>query len=129
MTSREAGNVVDGWILERLLGSGGNAEVWVASRADVGACALKLLKQHNRAKEPYARFREEIAILKRLGEFPGVLPLIDANLPLELSRRFPAWLAMPIATPIRDELRNGRDLGDVVAAAASIAETLAVLEA
>ncbi len=66
--------------------------------------------------------------MKALGGQDGVLPLLDAHLPDRPSRGNPAWLAMPIAAPIADAL-SGRPLDDVVSAIATIASTLADLQA
>jgi hypothetical protein len=41
-TKRKENDCIDGWTLHRLLGMGGNAEVWEASR-DSGKFALKIL--------------------------------------------------------------------------------------
>jgi hypothetical protein len=65
--------------------------------------------------------------MRSLGRYEGVLPLLDAHLPERPTRQNPAWLAMPIATPISRSL-SGRPLEDVVMAIAAIADTLASLQ-
>ncbi|MGZ8474880.1 MAG: serine/threonine protein kinase [Candidatus Limnocylindria bacterium] len=89
--------------------------------------ALKVLRTKNAASEPYQRFRQEVAALRALGDHPGILPVIDANLPERPSSKHPAWLAMPLAYPIRQVLEDA-PLADVVSAVATIAETLADLQ-
>jgi hypothetical protein len=66
-------------ILERL-GKGGNAYVY---RATDGAqeVALKVLKTNRPDSEPYARFRNEIEIVRRFEGDQGVLPILDHSLP------------------------------------------------
>ena len=115
------------WHLREKIGSGGNAEVWRAEAANGNFFALKILKQRRLESEPYQRFRDEIAILRKLNNPPGLLPLIDSHLPVKPSRQEPAWLAMPIATPIRKFLGIAPPLRDVVEAIATIASTLAGL--
>ena len=75
--------------------------------------------------EPYRRFRAEVGVLRRLTD-PGVLPLLDSHLPDRLSGDDPAWLAMPIATPL-DEALAESPLAQTIEACATIADTLARL--
>ena len=67
--------------LLRPLGSGGMANVWLASRTD-GAferqVALKIPRLHNRPAEMTARFALECNILAAL-EYPGIARLYDAG--------------------------------------------------
>src|SRR5262249_38961399 len=74
-------------------------------------------------REPYQRFVREIAFLREHQAVDGLLPLVDAYLPDEPTKRDVPWLAMPIATPISEALQ-GRPLGDVVTAVSTIADTL-----
>lgn len=116
------------WTLGDQLGRGGNATVWRASRpGDDQDVALKVLNTTKADREPYRRFTREIRFLQEHQEAPGVLPLIDANLPEAPTRTNPAWLAMPVAVPIARAL-EGRALPDVVQAMTAIARTLASLE-
>src|SRR5438067_1283835 len=115
------------WTLQNELGEGGNATVWRAIEDKTGKeVALKVLHSHKPAKEPYQRFVREIETLRGLANRPGILPLIDAHLPDAPGPNDPAWLAMPVATPI-DRALKGAHLETVVTALAEIAETLAVL--
>lgn len=77
--------------------------------------------------EPYRRFKQEIETLQRVGSFPGVLPIIEASIPESPSKDDPAWLAMPIASPIRNVLAEA-ELDQVVTAIAAVADTLARLQ-
>ncbi len=87
--------------LVRKLGVGGNATVWEATHPRRGRAAVKVLNRRRRG-EPYQRFVREVETLRSLGEYDGVLPLLDAHLPARPASREMAWLAMPIATPIDD---------------------------
>lgn len=124
----EGSRSIGPWTLGEYLGSGGNAEVWVATRDNSDSqVALKLINATKVTREPYQRFVREIKFLRQHDSFTGILPLVDAYLPEEPSKTDPPWLAMPIATPIARAL-EGKSLGDVVAAVAEIAGTLARLQ-
>jgi serine/threonine protein kinase len=109
------------------LAKGGNACVYEARRGEADdLVALKVLNARRPTSEPYLRFRREVETLRKLGNIPGVLPLLDAHLPEEPTDADPAWLAMPVATPIAVVL-SGRSLVEVVQGIAVIARTLASL--
>jgi serine/threonine protein kinase len=117
---------VGGWHLIEELGRGGNGVVWKAERAGVIA-AVKLLHQVRVASDSYRRFREEITLLRKLGDHPGILPLLDAELPETPSRSTAAWLAMPIGVSVRTHLGANPSLRPVVNGIVSVARTLASL--
>lgn len=114
------------WRLERKLGRGGNATVWMAVR-DGQDAAIKVINVRKVDREPYRRFVQEVGFMRSHADVPGLLPLIDAHLPESPSNEDKPWLAMPVATPIAEALAD-RPLPDVVAALRSIAETLATLQ-
>lgn len=120
-----AGQVFREWTLVDVLGVGGNAEVWRATSAEGSPVALKILRR--KGAEPYLRFRDEVGALQRLGDIPGIVPLIAAELPDEPSRAHPAWLAMSLATPILDAVGAQPEMEVVLEAMAAIALTLALL--
>jgi serine/threonine protein kinase len=120
------GDPIGPWTLREKLGAGGNATVWRAARDGGEDAALKVINTTKAQREPYRRFVQEIEFLRQLGDFPGVLPLLDAHLPQRPSSTDRAWLAMPIATPIANALTEARP-ETIVAALAEIAETLARL--
>jgi serine/threonine protein kinase len=124
---RKVGEVVDNWSLRKFLGRGGNAEVWRAERLDGKIAALKVLYTTQPRTEPYQRFCAEIEILRELGEYPGILPIVDAHIPDHPSHSSPAWLAMPVAKPIHMALGSQPLLKTVVEAISTIAGTLASL--
>jgi hypothetical protein len=75
------GDSIGPWTLGERLGVGGNATVWRASRDGGEDVALKLSNTTKTQHERYRRFVQEIEFLRELGDFPGVLPLLDAHLP------------------------------------------------
>jgi serine/threonine protein kinase len=90
--------------------------------------ALKVLQSSKVGKESYRRFVREIEFLRSKEGLEGILPLLDANLPAQPTKDDPAWLSMPIATPISEAL-DGKALEEVIEAVSRIAATLAVLHA
>lgn len=116
------------WTCEYKLGRGGNATVWRATHGESGIqAALKVLDAKKQGSERYRRFAQEVGVLRSLGDYAGVLPLIDAYLP-EGGHDDRAWLAMPVATPIREALADSA-LENVAEAVQAIAVTLARLQA
>ena len=77
--------------------------------------------------EPYRRFKQEIETLERIGVFPGVLPVLESHIPDSPSKEDPAWLAMPIARPVRNVLADA-ELEQVIDAVAGVTDTLARLQ-
>lgn len=113
------------WELGEKLGKGGNATVWVAVHAETGeSAAVKLLDTRKRQSERYRRFVLEVETHAGLDDFDGVLPVLSYSLPDSGAEQ--PWLAMPVATPIRDALA-GESLERVVEAVRSVADTLARL--
>lgn len=124
----EEGRPLDKWRLIRPLGEGGNSEVWAAKRDGEEERALKILLDRRPAAVPYQRFRREIETHRRIGDRPDVVPMLDWHLPDEPSKRDRAWLAMPIAQPVREAL-VGKGLEEVVQAVAGFSRTLAEIAA
>jgi serine/threonine protein kinase len=88
--------------------------------------ALKLIKARRADSEPYQRFVREVEFLRTLTAADGALPLLEYNMPVAPTRDNRPWLAMPIATSIREALVD-KPLEIVVEAISSIAGTLAIL--
>lgn len=121
------GNTFAGFLLLEPLGAGGNADVWRAQRKDLGEIALKILKSKRVESEPYERFRREVSALRRMGDRPGVLPLLNASVPEQVIHGEKAWLAMPVAEPLAIVLRDA-STKLLVESAAKLADTLAGLQ-
>jgi hypothetical protein len=98
------GQVFNRWTLEESLGSGGNGEVWEANSTDGTAGAIKLLHP-GRTPKPYKRFKDEITVLLQYPSLPGVLPIIDYDLPT-YSKRARPWYVMPVAEPLATHLKR-----------------------
>ncbi len=122
-----SGDTIGPWTLESPLGKGGNAVVWRATDSVGQAVALKLINSSKASREPYRRFVREIEFLTTVGSVRGVMPVLDAYLPAAPKERDRPWLAMPIAAPI-DEALKDEPLEVVVTALASIADALARLQ-
>jgi serine/threonine protein kinase len=125
--SRSQPQRVGPWVLIRKINGGGNADVYEAARdGRAEHVALKVIRTQKADREPYQRFAREVGFLRTLTIEDGVLPLLDANVPTKPTKTNQAWLAMPIAEPIRDALA-GASLETIVDAVATLAETLARL--
>lgn len=110
------------------LPGGGNADVYLAVRDDSSEqVVVKVLRSGPRS-EPWRRFVKEVEVVQGLGEFPGVLPILDAGVPVQPESGDRAWYAMPLANRA-DEVLASSPLEEVVAAVASYADTLARLHA
>ena len=112
------------WHLEEQLGKGGNGIVF---RAHSGAswAAIKLLRRQDRV----GRFRDEIDGMLRLAGTPGVMPVLDYNVPSIPTKSNPAWFAMPLATPLTDALGPNPPPSAVINAIASLAGVLSEIHA
>ena len=96
---------VAGYRLERLLGSGGQAEVWEAVlEATGGRCALKLLSVEGKSQPELDRFEREAAVGARRPH-PALIPVFAAG------RDGPhRWIAMEL-------VEGGGTLRDLIQAA------------
>jgi serine/threonine protein kinase len=92
----QEGGVFEGWLLEKKLGAGGNGDVWKAARPGQAPQAIKILRTVT--DETYERFKIETITLERLGPIPGVIPLLEKNVPDNKSGSLP-WFTMPVAIP------------------------------
>jgi serine/threonine protein kinase len=104
MARYKRGDKIHHYVLVSWIGEGGNAEVWSAKKNDGPLVALKILTRTH--GDGYNRFRDEIAILKKLTGSKGILPILDSYLPETPVVKNPAWLAMPIAELLEKRLRD-----------------------
>lgn len=120
-----AGETIAGWDLIRRLGGTANSEVWEAQQGP-DVLAIKFLKEAGSNR--YQRFKDEVRFLREMAPPEGVLPWRDSNLPERPSSTDPAWLAMPVATPIAVAIAEAENPArEAVAAVRAIALTLARL--
>jgi len=124
---RNPGDKLGNWILDQLIGSGGNGFVWrVTPRSGGGEpAALKVLKRTSDLI--FSRFIAEIEALKLAKGIDGVIPLIDEDLPFSPTSK-PRWYVMPLAGKF-DAFIAGKDVVEVVDAFVPLARTLAELHA
>lgn len=109
--------------LGKQLGAGGNAIVYAAKRGDEQVAVKFLL---NTDKKRYFRFRDEVLVVTTvLKDSKWVIPIIEHRLPDDAGTGIP-WYVMPVATPIRKQLKGAPKL-DVVHALAELADGLADL--
>ncbi len=121
------GKHIGPWLLGEELGHGGNAWVFAAtSEQFVEPVALKVLKARKPQSESYQRFVREVTFLEKLGDFPGVLPVLQSHLSEENRRQEHPWLAMPVAGRL-DVVLEDASLDTVVEAVRTVAATLARL--
>lgn len=118
------GEQIDDWTLIARLGGGGSSSVWLAEHAEHGEAALKILT--HKAADRRRRFAAEITVMQKLGERPGILPLIAAKVPGG-DREEPAWLASPQAEVARRAIGDSPTLQSVVEAVLEWGRTLAEL--
>lgn len=126
MSILDEGGRLGEWTVGELLGEGGNGEVWRAVRDNGDEGALKVIRNQNPQREPLARFRREVATLRALTGRPGILPLLDAEVPENLGRRDRVWYVMSLAEPLRPAMAGATTV-EVVAAIAGIARALSAL--
>lgn len=115
-----AGSVFEGWLLEALLGAGGNGDVWKATKPGQTSQAIKILRSVT--VETYERFKIETSTLEKLGRVPGIIPLLDKFVPENKSDALP-WFTMPVAMPFEQYIVGRKPLdviNDFVALAGTI---------
>ena len=76
-------------------------------------------------RDRFARFRNEIRFLIEHEDYPGIVPILDHDLPEEAEAQ--AWYAMPVAQGLLGVLGEDPPVEAVLTAIASIAGTLAAL--
>jgi serine/threonine protein kinase len=91
----------------KILGKGGNGIVYEVASGNE-RYALKTLKDFSRTTA-YARFKDEITALKQMGPIPGVVTLLDANIPENPRKQDLPYYTMPIGTPFEKKLAGKND--------------------
>lgn len=108
------------WKLKKFLGGGGNGDVWFAIDSANQEGAIKLLRKIER--KTYARFMNEVNVIKKNGDIEGILPILDSYLPENPENETP-WYVMPVAQPLENYL-DGKHFEDIVTVIEDIAKTL-----
>lgn len=121
----EEGQMFDKWVLKSFVNTGGNGEVWVAENNKKQRVAIKILKKIK--KTAYARFIDEINIVKKNSDIVGILPIIDCFFPDKLSNSIP-WYTMPLATPLHRHLKD-KDPEYIIETVISLSDILSELHA
>lgn len=126
MPDLKEGQQVGPWKLLEFRGEGGNAEVWRCRREANVEAAVKFLKTRKTENVRWERFRREVDYVSSLGNRPGVLPILDYELPQAPPPNSRAWYSMPEASELAAALSEAT-LREVVEAIVPIARTLAEL--
>jgi Protein kinase domain len=114
-----------GWVPGEELHASANARVYRATRGEEAA-VLKVCASWNPAKPTYRRFLREIEVLGSLVDDPGVMPLLDSDVPAPPAKgRFP-WYVMPEGITFVVAFAEATP-GDIVRAVSSIAATISRL--
>ncbi|MBZ9689343.1 protein kinase [Clostridium estertheticum] len=103
------GTKICNYTITNTLGKGGNGEVYEVKNRSNNKFAMKILTNKNDFKERYARFKDEIKIVREHQEQnDGILPIIDMNIPeiKDFGNGVPAWYTMPLAKPIREVINK-----------------------
>jgi serine/threonine protein kinase len=108
------------WKLKKFLGGGGKGDVWLVVNSKGEKAAMKLLRKIER--KTYARFINEVNIIKANSDIEGILPILDSYLPDKPTDETP-WYVMPVAQPI-EQFLDEKDFEDVVLAIIDVAKTL-----
>lgn len=119
------GRQLGGWVLGSSLGSGGNGQVFRATKGQQTA-AVKVLRVQGSIAARVTRFRDEVEAMRRCADIVGVLPVLDDD--LSTSSRSP-WFAMGLATPLTKHLGSAPSLLKVVEAVRDIGHTLELMHA
>lgn len=122
MSSRQRyrkNTMVDGWILEKKLGDGGNAEVWYARKGEKEG-AIKVLKYLR--ESVYIRFKSEVDAILANQHIDGVIRIIEHHLSSDFKEKLP-WYVMPVGIRFTVWRENKRVL-EVIREMVVLGETL-----
>lgn len=91
------------WKKKELIGKGGNGKVYRIEDIDGKSYAVKVLTRAKNNKA-YQRFKDEVKVLKRLGDTPGVIKVFEYNLPENISEENRPYYVMPLAKTLNEFL-------------------------
>jgi hypothetical protein len=113
---------IDRYELISRLPRGGNAGVYVATpEGESEVVVLKILCD-GPATERWRRVLQEVRVVRELGDFPGVLPILDDGIHEDRRKRPRAWYPCPKADRA-DHVLAGAALEEIVTAVASYADS------
>lgn len=109
---------------KKLLGKGGNAEVYLVEDREGNEFALKCLyKNSNPIK--IKRFEDEIKIVTEIqSDIGGILPIIDYEINIQNDDK---WYVMNIAKPLKEEISDNKDIQKILTCMVSLSKTLVKL--
>ena len=111
------------------IGSGGNANVYLAKNVKTGSIvALKELKTGGRFfEEKKDRFCIETRLVQKIQDsVKGIIPIFDAGLPDENNKK-KYWYAMPIAEPIAKKFTGQESVEQIANCVIELANVMNVL--
>lgn len=91
------------WKKKKLIGKGGNGKVFRIEDIDGNSFAVKVLTRAKNDKA-YQRFKDEVKVLKRLGDTSGVIKVFEYNLPENISEKNRPYYVMPLAKTLEEFL-------------------------
>lgn len=128
MLNIKHGTKLGAWNVTKQIGQGGNGRVWHCKRQDGVEGAIKLLR-YPTAQTANKRLKHEVDAMKACQGIPGVLPLLDAHLPLAVDPNDPAWFVSAHARPLDDAFEQPPSLAQSIELIASLARTLGAMHA
>ncbi|MEZ4858772.1 MAG: protein kinase [Flavobacteriaceae bacterium] len=93
------------WDKKEIIGKGGNGKVYRIYDEDGISYAVKILTNAKNNKA-YQRFKDEVEVLKRLGNISGVIKIFEYNLPDTISETNRPYYLMPLAERLEEYLRS-----------------------
>lgn len=114
---------------ERPLGSGGNADVFLAKKNDENEeVALKRLKIKDKYfEEKRKRFCIESKLVQSIqDEVTGIIPIYDSGLPDENGKKL-YWYVMPLAVPLSKKINKNSGIREIVQCIIDLAKVMNVL--
>lgn len=119
---------------DKKLGSGGNSSVYKVTNKSGDFFAGKYFSIEKGCEKTYDRFKREIAVLLKLSDKEGIMPIIDHHIPEHPSDKDRPYYIMPIAKSFNVVFqRSGLEplsflqIEEIVKSIAKIAKTLLIL--
>ncbi len=121
--SLKSGAKTKHFTLKKEIGTGGNGDVWKASKDGHEDFAVKILRELTGIS--YKRFRNEIRALDDNKDIQGIIPMVAHHFPDDLSEGKP-WYVMPLADPCIEYLEK-KSPEEIVEHFVKLADTLSEL--